>query len=231
MKGVINLNIEIFRKYDSPQKTQKFKKELIEIRGNQCECCKHTEWLNQPINLELHHIDGDKSNNELNNLQLLCPNCHSYTDNFGSKNIKRKYCSDEELIEALKNSKTIRQALISLQMSDAGVNYTRARALIKRHNIKLLSNSNFPKENFCIDCHKPIYPTAIRCSECYGKIQRQVDISREELKNLIRTTPFTQIGKQFNVSDNAIRKWCDKYSLPRTVKEIKQYSDEEWKLI
>ena len=64
--------------------------------------------MKQPINLELHHIDGDKSNNNLNNLQLLCPNCHSYTDNFGSKNIKHKQCSDEEFINALKKSKTIR---------------------------------------------------------------------------------------------------------------------------
>lgn len=52
--------------------------------------------------------------------------------------------------------------------------------------------------------------------------------SREELKQLIRTTPFTTIAKQFNVSDNAIRKWCDWYDLPRRVKDIKSYSDEEW---
>ena len=56
-------------------------------------------------------------------------------------------------------------------------------------------------------------------------------ISREELKKLIRTTPFTTIGKQYGVTDNAVRKWCDKYNLPRKVKEIKSYSDEEWKLI
>jgi hypothetical protein len=56
-------------------------------------------------------------------------------------------------------------------------------------------------------------------------------ISREELKQLIRTTPFTQIGKQFNVSDNAIRKWCDKYDLPRKSSEIKKYSNNEWENI
>lgn len=56
-------------------------------------------------------------------------------------------------------------------------------------------------------------------------------ITREELKNLIRTTPFTRIGEQYNVSDNAVRKWCDKYNLPRKVSEIKQYSDEEWEKI
>ena len=40
-------------------------------------------------------------------------------------------------------------------------------------------------------------------------------ITREELKELIRNKPFTQIGAKFGVSDNAIRKWCDKFDLPR----------------
>ena len=56
-------------------------------------------------------------------------------------------------------------------------------------------------------------------------------VTREELKELIRTKPFTQIGKQFQVSDNAIRKWCDKFSLPRRSSEIKKYSDDDWSKI
>lgn len=55
---------------------------LLHLRGNQCEQCKLTEWLEQPIVLEVHHLDGDKTNNTLENLQLLCPNCHSLTDNW-----------------------------------------------------------------------------------------------------------------------------------------------------
>ena len=56
-------------------------------------------------------------------------------------------------------------------------------------------------------------------------------ITREQLKKLIREQPFTTIAKSFNVSDNAIRKWCDKFKLPRKKTEIKKYSDQEWKLI
>ena len=48
---------------------------------------------------------------------------------------------------------------------------------------------------------------------------------------MIRTLPFTQIGTKYGVTDNAIRKWCDKYELPRTKKEIVSYSDEEWGLV
>ncbi len=53
-----------------------------------CDCCKKTKWLDGLIPLELHHKDGNSINNNLSNLQLLCPNCHSQTDNYRSKNRK-----------------------------------------------------------------------------------------------------------------------------------------------
>ena len=53
-------------------------------------------------------------------------------------------------------------------------------------------------------------------------------VSREQLKGLIRNKSFTQIGRDFGVSDNAIRKWCEKFDLPRKKSEISQYSNEEW---
>lgn len=73
---------------------------------------------------------------------------------------------------------------------------------------------------------------AIISSETIEKLslaQRTIERpTRDELKEMIRTIPFTTIGKNYHVSDNAIRKWCDFYHLPRKVKDIKQYSDEEW---
>lgn len=58
------------------------KKHLIKVRGHRCEKCNNAEWFGYPIKLEVHHIDGDKTNNDEDNLQLLCPNCHSITDNW-----------------------------------------------------------------------------------------------------------------------------------------------------
>ena len=79
---------------------------------------------------------------------------------------------------------------------------------------------------------------SIYCKECFQKIKSEQfakeleqKISREELKQLIRTTPFTKIGEQFGVSDNAIRKWCTRYGLPAKSLEIKKYTNEEWKNI
>lgn len=56
---------------------------------NKCCCCGLTEWLGQPIPLELHHKDGNKNNNNLSNLELRCPNCHYFTNTYKSKNVGR----------------------------------------------------------------------------------------------------------------------------------------------
>lgn len=58
------------------------------IKENRCESCDLDTWLDEPIKLELHHIDGVSTNHSIENLLMLCPNCHSYTDNYRGKNIK-----------------------------------------------------------------------------------------------------------------------------------------------
>lgn len=57
------------------------------VKEYKCECCGRTEWLGKPIKLELHHINGIKDDLRLCNLQILCPNCHTFTDNYRGKNI------------------------------------------------------------------------------------------------------------------------------------------------
>lgn len=54
-----------------------------------CESCGNDSWQGVPIPLEVHHIDGDKTHNTLDNLQILCPNCHALTSTYRGKNIKK----------------------------------------------------------------------------------------------------------------------------------------------
>lgn len=63
-----------------------------------CAACGIDEWLDAPISLQLHHINGDGADNRLENLQLLCPNCHAQTDNWAGRNRARlRVVSDEEV--------------------------------------------------------------------------------------------------------------------------------------
>lgn len=52
-----------------------------------CSGCGINEWMGRPITLDVEHIDGNSENNFKDNLTLLCPNCHSQTDTYKSKNI------------------------------------------------------------------------------------------------------------------------------------------------
>ena len=81
--------IEILVK-DSTYQSHKLKRRLIleGVKLYVCETCRLTEWLGKPIPLELHHINGNNSDNRLENLLLLCPNCHALTDSYRGRNKK-----------------------------------------------------------------------------------------------------------------------------------------------
>ena len=84
---------------------------------------------------------------------------------------------------------------------------------------------------YCISCGKPITKSSKtgHCVECAHINERKTNRpSREELKKLIRIKSFLSIGKEYGVSDNAIRKWCKSYNLPYKKTIISKITDEEW---
>jgi 5-methylcytosine-specific restriction endonuclease McrA len=70
--------------------TFKLKNRLLKekIIVNKCDICGIEEWNDKKINMELDHIDGNRTNHRIENLRMLCPNCHSQTDTYRAKNIK-----------------------------------------------------------------------------------------------------------------------------------------------
>jgi Zn finger protein HypA/HybF involved in hydrogenase expression len=59
------------------------------LKDDRCEECGIADWRGWPLSLALHHVNGDGRDNRLENLRLLCPNCHSQTENFAGRGVVR----------------------------------------------------------------------------------------------------------------------------------------------
>ena len=101
------------------------------IPHDRCWMCGLSEWINGKLTLELDHINGIGNDNRVENLRFLCPNCHSQTDTFRGRNINngRVKVSDEVLIDAIKSTENLHQALIKVGLSPKSGNYSRAQKL------------------------------------------------------------------------------------------------------
>ena len=155
--------------------SSKLKKRLFDskLKNKVCECCDLTEWMGTPISLELHHMNGDSNDNRLENLQILCPNCHSMTDNYRGKNIK-----------------TIKTE-ISAECLHCGCEYT--------------GNS----KKYC----------SVDCYDNWRKINNTIPKVPELLESFKTYKSFMSVGRHYNVSDNAVRKWCNNYGIMEMIKK------------
>ncbi len=86
------------------------------------------------------------------------------------------------------------------------------------------------KDGVCDICGKPIYHKSKHCSNCEKRLRRESRNipEKDELKTLIRTKSFLEVGRLYKVSDNSVRKWCKRYNLPFRKTEINNISDEDW---
>lgn len=110
---------------------------LLKERPYKCECCGISEWQGKTIILQVHHIDGNRNNNTRNNLMLLCPNCHSQTDNWCNKNNHGgTNIDDKTFLEALNYSNNICEACRFLGISPNQNNYLRAKKLLNLQNLE-----------------------------------------------------------------------------------------------
>lgn len=212
----------------SKNKYYKNKQILDTIKSQgKCEKCGYDKCLEV---LEYHHKEPEFKVNGVSrlathyNLQvgleeiekciLLCANCHREF-HFLEKNIDNFLL--EDFLSQNFNKEDFYKYIV-LNTSEEN-----------EHRINSIQSYVKPviQKYYCQDCGQEISRGCTRCITCENKNRiKEVPISRDNLKELIRNKPFTQIGEQFGVSDNAIRRWCVKYQLPRTKKEISSYTDE-----
>lgn len=121
------------------QLTEREKRERILREQNYTcsECRVGQVWNGKELKFELDHIDGDRKNNQRTNLRFVCPNCHSQTPTWKTKNFSGAKVSDEEIIHALKVSESGYKALLYVGLNPHGGNYKRVRNIIKKYNIDL----------------------------------------------------------------------------------------------
>jgi 5-methylcytosine-specific restriction endonuclease McrA len=77
------------------------------LKQNKCEVCGITQWMGKPVSMQLHHTNGDGSDTQLENIQLLCGTCHSQTDTYGGRNGHRKPDRHLELVEPLEGEEEV----------------------------------------------------------------------------------------------------------------------------
>lgn len=107
------------------------RRRVIDEQKHACNLCGLSRWRGEKISLEIEHKDGNHFNDLRENLEALCPNCHSLTETWRGRNKdSRGKVSDEFLLEALQKTETIRQALIVVGLSPRGKNYVRAKNLL-----------------------------------------------------------------------------------------------------
>lgn len=166
-------------------------------KENKCEKCNLSEWMDKQIPLELNHINGDNLDNRIENLEILCCNCHAQTDNWRGRNTNKSSKLDIQL-ENYNNKDLIKE-----------------EKFIKE---KIIKEKIIKEKPSCIRCgNKCLKDTYKYCSqECYKedvKEFKKVPKVPELLEAFKIYKNFLQVGKFFNVSDNAVRKWCKNYGI------------------
>lgn len=116
------------------------RQKLIDIYGEKCSVCGiESVWMNLPLTLHVDHIDGNHQNNNMENVRLLCPNCHSQTKNYAGRNKKHHgqknafSVADKELLNALLESSNISQALTKVDLAPKAGNYERCKRLLDEY--------------------------------------------------------------------------------------------------
>lgn len=190
---------------DSKYPTNRLKKRMInaKIINNICQNCNIREWNGKPISLSLDHINGKNNDHRLENLRLLCVNCHSQTPTYKSKNRRP--------------GANLKKTIWCNCGKYKGRSYKRCLECKPKNNTKkTIRNKNQPQILYsCSECaaqmkNKP-KSSPPRCGNCY---QQEFHIKWpeiEELKMMIKKSNYSKVSRDLGVSDNAVRKHIKRY--------------------
>ena len=178
------------------------RKKILEsgLKEYRCECCGLNEWMGAEIPLELHHKNGNHYDNRIENLEILCSNCHSVKHGYSKYSKKCKNCN-KEFLTTLKHQKFC------------------CEDCRKEYNKK--------EEKICEQCGKKFYSSNKSQKFCSTKCSHEAtkthDINKEILlSDFLELKTYKSVGKKYGVSDKTIYKWCKRVGLPVTSYEMKR---------
>ena len=185
------------------------KENLIKVCGSKCNLCGYDKTNSA---LEFHHIDPLEKEYGI----ASCGTCHDLEKDLQEVSKCILVCANchREIHDNLfSQEELVKKRIFNEDIANE------------------LREEKEKKTYFCKRCGKTIGKNKTGlCNECYLEMQREGKKypDREELKDLIRNFPFTEIGKMYKVTDNAVKKWCKKFNLPSRKKDILQISDIDW---
>lgn len=191
---------------DSHRNGSSLIKRLVDSCYKEYKCenpnCGISEWDGKSLRLQIHHINGDHYDNRIENLQLLCPNCHSQTDTYGRRNLieKNSFKINERINEILNETES------KFKPSD-----------IEGIKLKVLEPKS---KKYCRVCGKEITGYGVKyCShECSQKASRKCEAGPEQLiEDFKILKSFRAVGRKYNVTDNAIKHKTQKLGIYDTI--------------
>lgn len=193
-------DIPWFRPYMA-MSTSAFRERLVRagILERRCYECGLVEWCGNPAPLQLDHIDGDRDNNMAYNLRILCANCHALTDTFSGRN-KCNQISVEAMRETY--DRYLSEHGVPPSANKLYILLGRARGV--GGGAAALSVQN--KIGMDRPLAKRVNPSNVKTKITWP--------SDEDLAALLEIHSRVTLGNMLGVSDNAIKKRCEKRGIP-----------------
>lgn len=172
---------------NSGYNSSKLKSRLFKLGWeNKCNICGLTEWLDKPLTLHVDHINGISGDNRLDNLQIICPNCHQQTETWGNKN----------------NGNVVKL----LNTPDLGSGAERLDGWSPSIPTNTCVDCNDECSRRSTRCKS--------CESIRKNNNTRKRVSKEELiSDLEEIKTYVGIAKKYGVSDVSIKKWCKFYEL------------------
>lgn len=221
---------------NSSGNSNKIKKRLLEwgVKEYKCENpeCGISEWHGKPISLELHHINGNHYDNRLENLVLLCPNCHSQTSNFRGKNSNDKFNKILSKV-AIDEAKTGMENLLKFE--------EQRKQEIKDNQLKWCGEIGKRKElkekeiKYCKKCGNEIKGRgkifcSTKCMIEYEREQTGYDVE-DIIKKAYECSSLEELGRCFNITGAGVKKRLKSCNKLDEVKQILNSNKKDYSVI